>query len=135
MGSFSWSQAVPAVRQGFWPDSISTDLHIDSMNGGMKDLANVMTKFLNLDMPLEEVIRRVTWNPAREIQRPELGQLSVGAGADIAVLRVVEGDFGFVDSAGLRLGGGRKIVAELTVRDGRIVWDLNGLSSPGWKPL
>ncbi|MCX6625977.1 MAG: amidohydrolase family protein [Acidobacteria bacterium] len=134
-GSFSWSQAVPAVRQGFWPDSISTDLHIDSMNAGMKDLANVMSKFLTLGMPLDEVIRRATWNPAREIQREELGHLSVGAGADIAVLRVVEGDFGFVDSVGTRLRGRRRIVAELTLREGRIVWDLNGLSWPEWKPL
>jgi dihydroorotase len=131
-GSFSFKQAVPAVRQGFLPDSISTDLHTDSMNAGMKDMLNVMSKFLNLGVPLDDVILRSTWNPAREIHHEELGHLSVGSPADVSVLRVVEGDFGFVDSARLRMRGTRKLIAEITVRDGRIVWDLNGMSSRDW---
>jgi dihydroorotase len=131
-GSFSWRQAVPAVRQGFLPDSISTDLHIDSMNAGMKDMLNVMSKFLNLGVSLEDVVLRSTWNPAREIHREELGQLSEGAPADIAVLRLVRGDFGFVDSARLRLPGNQKLTCEMTLRDGRIVWDLNGMGSAAW---
>lgn len=131
-GSFSWKQAIPAVRQGFISDSISTDLHTDSMNAGMKDMLNVMSKFLNMGVPLDDVIARSTWNPAREIHHEELGHLSVGAGADVAVLRLVEGNFGFVDSAGLRMSGTRKLVAEMTVRGGRIVWDLNGMSRPDW---
>src|SRR5579871_1903869 len=94
-GSFLFRQAVPAMRQGFGPDSISTDLHIGSMNAGMKDMLNVMSKFLNIGMPLDEVILRSTWTPAREIRHEELGNLSVGAAADIAVLRVEEGHFGF----------------------------------------
>ncbi len=131
-GSFSWKQAVPAVEQGFLPDSISTDLHVDSMNAGMKDMLNVMSKFLNLGVPLSTVIACSTWNPAREIHHPELGHLSVGAPADIAVLRVVQGDFGFVDSARLRLKGNQKLIAELTLRNGQVVWDLNGMSSQDW---
>jgi dihydroorotase len=131
-GSFSFKQAVPAVRQGFLPDSISTDLHTDSMNAGMKDMLNVMSKFLNLGVALDDVVLRSTWNPAREIHHEELGHLSVGTPADIAVLRVVEGDFGFVDSARLRMRGSRKLIAEITVRGGKIVWDLNGLSSQDW---
>jgi dihydroorotase len=131
-GSFSFKQAVPAVRQGFLPDSMSTDLHTDSMNAGMKDMLNVMSKFLNLGVPLDDVILRSTWNPAREIHHEELGHLSVGSPADVSVLRVVEGDFGFVDSARLRMRGTRKLIAEITVRDGRIVWDLNGMSSRDW---
>jgi dihydroorotase len=131
-GSFSFRQAVPAVKQGFLPDSISTDLHTDSMNAGMKDMLNVMSKFLNMGVPLEEVIARTTWNPAREIRRPELGHLSMDAVADVAVLRVESGSFGFVDSAGLRFRGNRRLAAELTLHDGRVVWDLNGITRDDW---
>jgi dihydroorotase len=131
-GSFYFRQAVPAIQQGFVPDSISTDLHADSMNAGMKDMLNVMSKFLAMGVPLDDVIADSTWHPAREIHHEELGNLTVGAVADVAVLRLVNGDFGFVDSARLRLRGNRKLVAELTVREGKIVWDLNGMSSEDW---
>ncbi len=132
-GSFLWRVAVPLVKQGFLPDSISTDLHIGSMNGGMKDMLNVMSKFLVMGMPVEDVILRSTWNPAREIQHEELGHLSVGAPADIAVLRVESGDFGFLDISGTKLRGTRKFECEMTFRDGRIVYDLNGLGAPEFR--
>ncbi len=131
-GSFSFAQAVPAVKQGFIPDSISTDLHIESMNAGMKSMLNVMSKFLNMGMSLDDVIAASTWHPAREIHHEELGHLTVGAVADVAVLRLVHGKFGFVDSAGLRLDGNEKLVGEMTLRAGKIVWDLNGLSAEDW---
>jgi dihydroorotase len=134
-GSFLFRQAVPAMRQGFGPDSISTDLHIGSMNAGMKDMLNVMSKFLNIGMPLDEVILRSTWTPAREIRHEELGSLSVGAAADVAVLRVEEGHFGFVDTYGARMQGTRKLVCELTLRDGRVVYDLNGIMREDWEKL
>jgi dihydroorotase len=132
-GSFLWEQAVPAVEQGLKPNSISTDLHTGSMNGGMKSMLNVMSKFLNLGLSLQEVIAKSTWDPAQIIQREELGNLSIGAGADIAVLRLVEGDFGFIDTQGWRLDGKQKLVCELTLRDGAVVWDLNGISRPLWE--
>ncbi len=131
-GSFSWKQAIPAVKQGFLPDSISTDLHVESMNAGMKDMLNVMSKFINMGMPLDDVIACSTWHPAREIHREELGHLSVGAPADVAVLRLVHGDFGFVDSARLRMNGSQKLIGEMTLRNGQVVWDLNGMSSQDW---
>jgi dihydroorotase len=134
-GSFLWRVAVPAVRAGFLPDSISTDLHIGSMNAGMKDMLNVMSKFLALGVPLHEVIRRSTWNPAREMKQDSLGHLSTGAVADVAVLRVERGSFGFVDSYGARMRGNERLVCELTVRDGKVVYDLNGLSRPEWTEL
>ncbi len=134
-GSFLFRQAVPAIQQGFLPDSISTDLHTESMNAGMKDMLNVMSKFLNIGMSLDDVIARSTWNPAREIKRLDLGNLSVGAPADIAVLRIEKGNFGFIDSYGARLSGTQKLVCELTVRDGLVVWDLNGLTRDDWKKL
>ena len=134
-GSFLWRQAVPAMKQGFIPDSISTDLHISSMNAGMKDMLNVMSKFLIMGMPLDEVILRSTWNPAREIKREELGHLSVGAPADVAVLRVRDGDFGYVDVYGARMKGTKKLECEATIRDGRVVWDLNGITREDWDKL
>lgn len=131
-GSFLFRQAVPAMKQGFVPDSISTDLHITSMNAGMKDMLNVMSKFLNMGMTLDDVILRSTWNPARQIRREELGHLGVGAPADVAVLRLRTGEFGFVDVGGGRLKGDRKLECELTLRDGRVVWDLNGITREDW---
>jgi dihydroorotase len=134
-GSFNWSIAVPAVKEGLVPDSISTDLHINSMNAGMKNMTNVMSKFLALGLSLEDVVLRSTWNPAREIKHEELGHLSVGAAADVAVLRVDRGKFGFVDSFGGRLAGTKNLVCELTLRDGKVVYDLNGITRPDWSKL
>jgi dihydroorotase len=134
-GSFLFRQAVPAMKQGFWPDSISTDLHITSMNAGMKNILNVMSKFLNMGMDMDNVIARSTWNPAREIHQDELGNLSVGAPADVAVLRLEHGNFGFVDTYGARMPGTQKLICELTVRDGRVVWDLNGITREDWNKL
>ena len=134
-GSFAWRIAVPAMREGFLPDSISTDLHIGSMNSGMKDMLNVMDKFLAMGMSLDDVILRSTWNPAREIGHEDLGHLSVGAPADIAVIRLENGSFGFVDMYGARLRGTQKLTCELTFRDGKVVYDLNGMTRPDWNTL
>jgi dihydroorotase len=134
-GSFLWSCAVPLMKAGFIPDSISTDLHYASMMGGMKDMLNVMDKFLALGMPLDEVILRSTWNPAKEIQHEELGHLSVGAPADIAVLRLENGKFGFIDQIGGKLEGTQKLGCELTLRDGVVVYDLNGMAATPWEKL
>lgn len=134
-GSFLFRQAVPAIQQGLLPDSISTDLHVSSMNAGMKDMTSVMSKFLIMGMGIDDIVMRSTWNPAREIKREELGNLSVGAPADVAVLRVVNGDFGFVDTFGAKMKGNRKFVCEMTVRDGLVVYDLNGISREEWNKL
>ncbi|WP_257657636.1 amidohydrolase/deacetylase family metallohydrolase [Parapedobacter lycopersici] len=125
---FWFNQAIPAVRQGFYPDAFGMDLHRFSMNSGMKDMLNIMSKFLAMGMPLDEIIPAATWGAATAIKRDDLGNLDVGAPADIAVLRIREGDFGFMDSARETLRGTRKFEAEITVRAGRIVWDLNGIS-------
>ena len=102
-GSFLWRIAAPAMKEGFVPDSISTDLHIGSMNSGMKDMLNVMDKFLAMGMTIDDVIARATWNPAREIKQDALGHLSVGAIADVTVLRVERGHFGLTDHNGARM--------------------------------
>ena len=134
-GSFLWRVAVPLVKEGFAPDSISTDLHTGSMNAGMKDMLNVMDKFLAMGMSVDDVIAKSTWNPAREIKREELGNLSVGSPADVAVLNLEKGNFGFVDMNGARMKGTRKLTCELTLRDGKVVYDLNGVSRPDWEKL
>ncbi|MBK8505956.1 MAG: amidohydrolase/deacetylase family metallohydrolase [Saprospiraceae bacterium] len=128
-GAFSWVQAVPSVKQGFIANVISTDLHTQSMNAGMKDLCNVMSKFMAIGLSLQDVILRTTWNPAKVISRPELGNLDVGAVADVAVLKLWDGEFGYSDVRRLTVDGTKKIEAELTIRAGRIVWDLNGIST------
>jgi dihydroorotase len=134
-GSFLFRQAVPAIKQGFLPDSISTDLHIGSMNGAMATMLTTLSKFINMGMTLEDVIVRATWNPARQIKRDDLGHLSVGAPADIAVLRLAKGAYGFVDVNGARMQGTQKLEGELTVSDGKVVWDLNGITRSDWKTL
>ena len=133
--SFLWSTAIPLMKAGFLPDSISTDLHTSSMNSAMKDMLNLMGKFLAMGMSLDDVILRSTWNPAKLIQLEELGNLSVGSPADVAVLRVEKGRFGYVDPVGGRLEGTSRLVCELTVRDGKVVYDLNGMIADPWDSL
>src|SRR5262245_8848730 len=134
-GSFLFRQAVPAIKQGFVPDSISTDLHIGSMNGAMTTMLTTLSKFINMGMTLDDVILRATWNPARQIRREELGHLSIGAPADVAVLRLAKGAFGFTDVNGARMQGTQKLEGELTISDGKVVWDLNGITRSDWKTL
>lgn len=134
-GSFSWQVATEAIKEGFHPDSISTDLHITSMNTGMKDMLNVMDKFLVLGLPLDEVIADSTWHPAREIHKDELGNLSVGSPADVAVLRLQRGKYGFTDMYGAKVDGSEKLICEMTVKGGKVVYDLNGISRPEFKSL
>lgn len=132
-GAFSWRQAVPATEQGFKANTISTDLHTQSMNAGMKDLSNVASKFLAMGYSLYEVISRMTWAPAQVIHRPDLGHLSVGAEADVAVFELRIGEFGFLDVRKKRVGGDKKLQAQLTLRGGEVVWDLNGLAAEDYK--
>ena len=131
-GSFLFEQAIPAVKQGLKPNSISTDLHTGSMNGGMKNIINVMSKFLNMGIEIEEIIKLTTWNPAKYIKRTDLGHLSLGAEADITLLNLREGNFGFIDTQGKRMNGNNILECELTIKAGKIVYDLNGLASNEW---
>jgi len=130
-GSFWFRNAVPAVRQGFIPDSMSTDLH--SGNFTVLSMTNVMSKFLAMGVPLQDIVRRSTVNPAQEIHRPELGTLSVGKEADIAVLEQLNGSFGYIDCGLARMDAKVKLVARMTVRAGRIVYDPSGLSMVEWE--
>lgn len=128
--SFVFAQAIPAVKSGFYPNTISTDLHTGSMNNAMKDQLSVMSKFLAMGMPLTDVIRASTWSPALLIKREDLGHLSPGAEADITVLNIRKGDFGFFDHTGYKIRGNQKLECELTIRGGKTVYDLNGITTP-----
>lgn len=128
--SFNFTQAIPSLKAGFFPNTISTDLHTGSMNASMKDQLSVMSKFLLMGMPLPEVIRASTWAPAQVIQHEELGNLSVGGIADIAILNLRQGDFGFYDKTGYKMQGKQKFECELTIKGGKIVYDLNGKADP-----
>ena len=134
-GSFVFRNAVPAVEQGFYPDSISTDLHGGSMNAGMQDMPTTMSKFLAMGEPLVEVIRESTVNPATEIQHPELGHLTVGAPADVAVWELRSGDFGFADASSGKLTGKQRLICQLTLRDGKIAWDRNSRAADDYRKL
>ena len=131
---FWFDQAVPAFKQGLWPNSFGTDEHKTSMNSGMKTILNVMSKYLNIGMSIEDIMARGNWLAAKSIKREDLGNLSEGSVADIAVLSIANGKFGFVDSGNNRLEGNRKFEAELTIREGRIIWDLNGLAAKKYSP-
>ena len=134
-GSFYWRNAIPAIEQGFYPDSISTDLHTKNMNEDMMDMVTVMSKFLIMGMPLDEVIRESTVNPAREIGHEELGHLSVGAVADVAGLKILQGDFGYTDVASGLFRGKQRIVCELTLQDGVVKWDWDGRIGTDYREL
>lgn len=135
-GSFNLRRVVPAVQQGFIPDSISADLFADTPYTVGINLANVMSKFLCLGVPLEEVIRRTTVNPAQMIHRPELGTLSVGSAADIAVFEILKGKFAYLGSFGGKIVGNQKLQCTLTMFGGKILYDHPyGLSVPLWQDI
>jgi dihydroorotase len=132
-GSFAWNVASAAFKQNFPPDTISTDLHTGSMNGGMKDMLNIMSKIRSEGVSLAQVIRMSAWRPAQVIRREQLGHLSVGAAADITLIREIDGEFGYLDVRLARKVGNKKLQCEMTLLAGRVVFDLNGLASPDWK--
>jgi dihydroorotase len=132
-GSFWFRNAVPALRDGFPPDTISTDLHMGNINGPVSSMLNTMSKCLCMGMPLEEVIQRSTVLPAQLIGRPELGTLSTGAAADVAAFKLLEGTFGYTDCGKAKLIGNQKLECRLTLRAGQIVYDPDGMSMPEWE--
>lgn len=127
--SFLFNQGTPAVKSGFYPNSISTDLHTGSMNNAMKNMPNIMSLFMAMGMDLQSVIKASTWNPAQEIKRPELGNLSVGSEADVAIFTLRNGNFGFYARDG-KIPGKQRLETEMTIRAGKIVYNLNGIAEP-----
>lgn len=132
-GSFWFRNAIPALAQGFGPDTLSTDLYFDNVAGPVYGLTSILSKYWNMGMELPELIFRSTKRPAQVIGHPELGDLAPGACADIAVLEARTGSFGFADGGRARMAGTKKLECVMTVREGSIVYDLNALALPQWE--
>ena len=134
-GSFIFRNAVPAIKQGFYPDTISTDLHILSMNTAI-DLQSTLSKILSCgDISFFDLFSSCTSNPAKLYHRDDLGNLDVGAEADVAVWSVRHGDFCFADTANASNAGKQRLECEMTFRAGDLVWDLNARSASFYKEL
>jgi dihydroorotase len=133
--SFSFSMAVPALEQGFPPDTISTDMHRMSLSTSRANMTEVMSKFLAMGMPMRDVVEKSTCAPAAWIRRPDLGTLTPGAPADIAVLEFQDRPCGLSDSGptGYRImrAAGR-LICQLTIKDGKVLWDYDGASKDDW---
>ncbi len=132
-GSFWFRNAIPAYRQGFYPDTLSTDLYFDNICGPVFGMTNLMSKYLNIGMPLQEIIYRTTQRPSEILNHPELGTLRKGSCADIAVLQKLEGNYGFYDGGHARMEGHQKLECVMTIREGSIVYDLNAVSMVNWE--
>jgi len=132
-GSFWFRNAARALDDGFVADSISTDLHKANIRGPVISLLETMSKHLAMGMPLAEVITRSTVTPARAIRRPELGTMSVGAEADVAVLAQETGAFSYRDCGYARIDGAHRLDCRLTLRKGQVVWDRNAMTMPRWE--
>jgi dihydroorotase len=122
-GSFLWPIADKAMAQNFYPDTISTDLHSESVMRQRSDMPNCMSKLMLLGMSLNDAVLRSTVTPAKAIHRfPELGTLGQGQIADIAVLALQTGVFSFTDSWPAKRLGTKRLQCVLTVRDGKVVY-------------
>ena len=128
--SFWYRNAVPAMQDKFPPDSISTDLHMGNVNGHVHSMLDTMSKCMAMGMPLQEVIYRSTVTPARALRRPQLGSLSIGAEADVAILGVLQGNFCYRDCGWGVLESDYRLECALTLRAGQVVWDRHGLTCP-----
>lgn len=119
MGAFAFHVGEAALADGFPPDVISSDVHCLSVDGPAFDLITTMSKFLNMGMPLPDIIRTVTSCPADVMRRPDLGRLSPGAAGDLAILTEEDGDFEFVDVTGAKRRSNRRLAVRGMVVGGR----------------
>ncbi len=134
-GSFWFRIAAPAIEQGFGPDTISTDAHSTSLYMPRATMPVTISKLLCLGMPLQEAIDRSTRVPAKVIGRSDIGTLSVGAEADVAVFELERGKFGYVDSGGARMDGDSRLSCMMTLRAGAVLYDREGLTRPDYRTL
>ncbi len=128
--SFNYSQAIPAVKAGFYPTTISTDLHTGSMNGSMKDMLSIMSKFDAMGMSLPEVIKASTWTTGAGNPSRKAGASVGGCHCRCGDFLHAQGNFGFYDKTGYKVEGKQKFECEMTIKGGKIVYDLNGIATP-----
>ena len=134
-GSFLYRNAVSAFKQGFVPNTISTDLHGAGRTTTAISMLHVMSNYLAMGIPLEDVIKCSTINPARAINHPELGSLSTGSTADIAVIEVINGNISYLDTGGGKIKGNKELRSIMTIFGGKIVFDPYGISFPEWETI
>lgn len=132
-GSFWFRQAVPAYQQGFYPDTISSDLYFSNVVNPVINLLHIMSKYLNIGMPIEEVIHRTTRRPAEVIKRTDIGTLDIGARADVAVLKVQQGNFAFSDAGGARMDGDKRLECHMTICNGKVKYNPYAIGLPQWE--
>lgn len=130
---FLFRVAAPAIKAGFLPDTISTGLDSRSVLLPRPTMTAVMSRFLAMGLSLEQVIERTTMNPALAIKRADLGAIEIGGAADLAVFEIRQGRFAYLDSAQTKLTADRELRCVLTIRDGKVVWDTEGLSLTDWR--
>jgi dihydroorotase len=120
-GHFNWDMVERATRQGFWPDTFSTDWNAMSRsNPGVVDFPNVMSKFLMFGMPLSQVVACATVNAARVFPAfDDRGTLNVGAPADVAVLELRQGMFEFLDNYNNKRNGNQRLFPVAAMVDGK----------------
>jgi dihydroorotase len=118
-GSFAFKTARAMIANGFYPDTISSDVHALCIEGPAYDQVTTMSKFLCLGVPLNDVIAQSTVNAAHALKRPELGSLKPGSVGDATILTVKEGQFEYVDVVGEKLIGDRRIFSEGVVIGGK----------------
>jgi dihydroorotase len=124
-GHFNFPLIEKALDQGFLPDTISTDLTIGgATQGPVFDLTTTMSKLLHFGVPLGDVVRRATATPAKILGLDGVvGTLRPGANADVAVLELRDGNFPFHDTDGNTVTGKKRLIAQMTMKDGRICWE------------
>lgn len=119
--SFSFSQAVPSIRENFYPNTISTDIHATTKNK-IKNMPEIMSEFFAMGMSFQNLIKSVTWEPAQEIHHKELGNISVGSVADITILKVMDKKMIFYDHSGHSFTGKKEVKSVITIKGGEIVY-------------
>ncbi len=118
-GSFAFKTARGMLANGFYPDTISSDVHALCINGPAVDQVTTLSKFLCMGMPLRDVIAATTVNAAMALKRPELGTLKVGSMGDATILSVKSGQFDYVDVVGEHMTGDTRLFSEGVVIAGR----------------
>ena len=132
-GSFWFRNGCRALEQGFPPDTISTDLHTGSIRGPALSMLHCMGKYHNMGMPLYDAVKRSTWIPAKVIGHQELGTLTEGNVADIAILEEIDGEYGYIDNGNAKIMGHSRFDCRMTIIRGQIVFDICGMSMPLWQ--
>ena len=118
-GSFAFKTARGMIANGFYPDTISSDIHALCIDGPVFDQVTTLSKFLCMGVPLNDVIAATTVNAAMALKRPELGSLKPGSVGDATILSVQQGEFDYVDLVGEHLLGDKRIRSEGVVIGGR----------------